>query len=92
MEIPYSKHTVIAGVSGSEKSTLAYDVIYAAANQKLIRCMSDGEKIFHAKMKTPKVEMIEGLSTVISLKQVKPNHNPRSTIGTLPISPPASEA
>ncbi len=82
MEIPYSKHTVIAGVSGSEKSTLAYDVIYAAANQKLIRCMSDGEKIFHAKMKTPKVEMIEGLSTVISLKQVKPNHNPRSTIGT----------
>lgn len=82
VEIPYNKHTVIAGVSGSGKSTLAYDVIYAAAQQKLLHCMSDGEKIFHTKMKTPKVGTIEGLSTAISLKQIKPNHNPRSTIGT----------
>ncbi len=82
VEIPYNKHTVIAGVSGSGKSTLAYDVIYAAAQQKLLHCMSDGEKIFHTKIKSPKVESIEGLSTVISLKQIKPNHNPRSTVGT----------
>lgn len=82
VEIPYYKHTVIAGVSGSGKSTLAYDVIYATAQRKLLDCMSDSEKIFSTKMKKPKVGSIEGLSTVISLKQTRPNHNPRSTIGT----------
>lgn len=82
VEIPYYKHTVIAGVSGSGKSTLAYDVIYATAQRKLLDCMSDQEKRFSKKMKQPQVENIEGLSTVISLKQVKPNNNPRSTIGT----------
>ncbi len=82
VEIPYYKHTVIAGVSGSGKSTLAYDVIYASAQRKLLDCMSDQEKIFSPKMKQPKAGSIEGLSTVISLKQIKPNHNPRSTIGT----------
>lgn len=82
VEIPYYKHTVIAGVSGSGKSTLAYDVIYATAQRKLLDCMSDGEKVFSTKMKKPKVGSIEGLSTVISLKQTRPNHNPRSTIGT----------
>lgn len=82
VEIPYHKHTVIVGVSGSGKSTLAYDVIYATAQRKLLDCMSDQEKRFSIKMKKPKVESIEGLSTVISLKQVKPNNNPRSTIGT----------
>lgn len=82
VEIPYYKHTVIAGVSGSGKSTLAYDVIYATAQRKLLDCMSEGERIFGTKMKKPKVGSIEGLSTVISLKQIRPNHNPRSTIGT----------
>lgn len=82
VEIPYHKHTVIVGVSGSGKSTLAYDVLYATAQRKLLDCMSDQEKRFSLKMKKPKVESIEGLSTVISLKQVKPNNNPRSTIGT----------
>lgn len=82
VEIPYHKHTVIVGVSGSGKSTLAYDVIYATAQRKLLDCMADQEKKFNIKMKKPKVGSIEGLSTVISLKQVKPNNNPRSTIGT----------
>lgn len=82
VEIPYHKHTVITGVSGSGKSTLAYDVIYATAQRKLLDCMSEQEKRFGSKMKRPKVGSIEGLSTVISLKQVKPNNNPRSTIGT----------
>ncbi len=82
VEIPYYKHTVIAGVSGSGKSTLAYDVIYATAQRKLLDCMSDSEKIFSTKMKKPKVGSMEGLSTTISLKQIRPNHNPRSTIGT----------
>ncbi len=82
VEIPYHKHTVIAGVSGSGKSTLAYDVIYATAQRKLLDCMSDQEKIFSRKMKQPRTGNIEGLSTVISLKQVKPNTNPRSTVGT----------
>ena len=70
VEIPYYKHTVIAGVSGSGKSTLAYDVIYATAQRKLLSCMSDGETIFSTKMKKPKVGNIDGLSTVISLKQI----------------------
>lgn len=82
VEIPYHKHTVITGVSGSGKSTLAYDVIYATAQRKLLDCMSEAEKRFSFKMKKPNVGSIEGLSTVISLKQVKPNNNPRSTIGT----------
>lgn len=82
IEIPYHKHTVITGVSGSGKSTLAYDVIYATAQRKLLDCMSEQEKRFGSKMKRPKVGKIEGLSTVISLKQVSPNNNPRSTIGT----------
>lgn len=82
VEIPYHKHTVITGVSGSGKSTLAYDVIYATAQRKLLDCMSESEKGFSSKMKRPNVGNIEGLSTVISLKQVKPNNNPRSTIGT----------
>ena len=82
VEIPYHKHTVIAGVSGSGKSTLAYDVIYATAQRKLLDCMSDQEKIFSRKMKQPRTGNIEGLSTVISLKQVNPNTNPRSTVGT----------
>lgn len=82
VDIPYYKHTVITGVSGSGKSTLAYDVIYATAQRKLLDCMSDQEKRFSKKMKQPQIENIEGLSTVISLKQVKPNNNPRSTIGT----------
>lgn len=82
VEIPHFKHTVITGVSGSGKSTLAYDVIYAAAQRKLSDCMPEQEKRFYTKMKRPKVRNIEGLSTVISLKQIKPNNNPRSTIGT----------
>jgi len=82
VEIPYHKHTVITGVSGSGKSTLAYDIIYATAQRKLLDCMSEQEKRFSTKMKKPAVGSIEGLSTVISLKQVKPNNNPRSTIGT----------
>lgn len=82
VEISYHKYTVIVGVSGSGKSTLAYDVIYATAQRKLLDCMADQEKKFNNKMKKPKVASIEGLSTVISLKQVKPNNNPRSTIGT----------
>lgn len=82
VRIPYYKHTVIAGVSGSGKSTLAYDVIYATAQRKLLDCMSDREQRFSKKMRQPKVGNVEGLSTVISLKQVKPDVNPRSTIGT----------
>ena len=82
VEVPHRKHTVITGVSGSGKSTLAYEVIYATAQRKLLDCMSEKEKRFGIKMKKPKIGSIEGLSPVISLKQVKPNNNPRSTIGT----------
>lgn len=61
VEIPYNKHTVIAGVSGSGKSTLAYDVIYAAAQQKLLHCMSDGEKMKLTRM---------GLESITLLRRI----------------------
>ena len=83
VEIPYHKHTVIAGVSGSGKSALAYDVIYATAQRRLLDCMSDREKIFSRKMKQPRTGNIEGLSAVISLKQVRPNTNPQVHRGYL---------
>lgn len=83
VNIPHGKHTVIVGVSGSGKSTLAYDVIYAAGQKRLLDCLSEQVKRFTSQLKQPDVNFIEGLTPVISLKQYKPNKNPRATIGTL---------
>ncbi len=83
VKIPHGKHTVIVGVSGSGKSSLAYDVIYAAGQKRLLDCLSDTAKHYTSRLKQPDVNFIEGLTPVISVKQAKANINPRSTIGTL---------
>ena len=83
VKIPRETHTVIVGVSGSGKSSLAYDVIYAAGQKRLLDCLSETSKHFTSRLKQPDVNFIEGLTPVISVKQYKPPMNPRSTIGTL---------
>ena len=83
VKIPRETHTVIVGVSGSGKSSLAYDVIYAAGQKQLLDCLSETSKHFTSRLKQPDVNFIEGLTPVISVKQYKPPMNPRSTIGTL---------
>lgn len=83
IKIPREAHTVIVGVSGSGKSSLAYDVIYAAGQKRLLDCLSETAKHFTNRLKQPDVNFIEGLTPVISVKQYKPPMNPRSTIGTL---------
>jgi len=83
VKIPRDTHTVIVGVSGSGKSSLAYDVIYAAGQKRLLDCLSETSKHFTSRLKQPDVNFIEGLTPVISVKQYKPPTNTRSTIGTL---------
>lgn len=83
VKIPRETHTVIVGISGSGKSSLAYDVLYAAGQKRLLDCLSETSKYFTSRLKQPDVNFIEGLTPVISVKQYKPPHNPRSTIGTL---------
>jgi len=83
VKIPRGTHTVIVGVSGSGKSSLAYDVIFAEGQKRLLDCLSETSKFFTNRLKQPDVNFIEGLTPVISVKQYKPPINPRSTIGTL---------
>ena len=83
VKIPHGKHTVIAGVSGSGKSSLAYDVIYAAGQKRLMDCLSEKSTRFIQQLKQPDVNFIDGLTPVISVKQYTPNINTRSTIGSL---------
>ena len=83
VKIPRETHTAIIGVSGSGKSSLAYDVIYAAGQKRLLDCLSETSKHFTSRLKQPDVNFIEGLTPVISVKQYKPPMNPRSTVGTL---------
>lgn len=83
VKIPHGKHTVVVGVSGSGKSSLVYDVIYAAGQKRLLDCLSETARRYTNQLKQPDVNFIDGLTPVISVKQYKPNINPRSTIGTL---------
>ena len=82
IKIPHGKHTVISGVSGSGKSSLAYDVIYAAGQKRLLDCLSEQVRNFTNQLKQPDINFIKGLTPVVSLKQYKPKKNPRATIGT----------
>ncbi|MFW5981086.1 MAG: excinuclease ABC subunit UvrA [bacterium] len=82
IKIPHGKHTVITGVSGSGKSSLAYDVIFAAGQKRLLDCLSEQLRQFGSQIKQPEVDYIDGLTPVISLKQYKARLNPRATVGT----------
>ena len=80
--MPRNKLVVITGPSGSGKSSLAFDTIYAEGQRRYVESLSSYARQFLGMMDKPDVESIEGLSPAISIEQRKPGHNPRSTVGT----------
>ncbi|HIT72608.1 MAG TPA: excinuclease ABC subunit UvrA, partial [Candidatus Fimicola cottocaccae] len=83
LEIPRDKFVVFTGVSGSGKSSLAFDTIYAEGQRRYVESLSSYARQFLGQMEKPDVEYIEGLSPAISIDQKTTSHNPRSTVGTV---------
>ena len=83
VNIPKGKLTVITGLSGSGKSSLAFDTIYAEGQRRYVESLSSYARQFLDLMKKPEVDSIEGLSPAISIEQKTTSHNPRSTVGTI---------
>ena len=81
--IPRDRLTVITGLSGSGKSSLAFDTIYAEGQRRYVESLSAYARQFLGLMEKPDVDLIEGLSPAISIEQQTPGHNPRSTVGTV---------
>ncbi|BCE01418.1 excinuclease ABC subunit UvrA [Marinicellulosiphila megalodicopiae] len=82
VEIPRDKLTVITGLSGSGKSSLAFDTLYAEGQRRYVESLSTYARQFLSMMEKPEVDHIEGLSPAISIEQKTTSHNPRSTVGT----------
>ena len=83
LEIPKEQFVVITGLSGSGKSSLAFDTIYAEGQRRYVESLSAYARQFLDKMKKPKVDLIEGLSPAISIEQKNTSKNPRSTVATV---------
>lgn len=83
LEIPKNKLTVFTGLSGSGKSSLAFDTIYAEGQRRYVESLSTYARQFLSMMEKPEVESIEGLSPAISIDQKTASRNPRSTVGTV---------
>src|SRR4051795_1402944 len=83
LEIPRRSYTVITGPSGSGKSSLAFDTIYAEGQRRYVESLSAYARQFLERMDKPDVDSIEGLSPAISIEQKATSHNPRSTVGTV---------
>ena len=83
LEVPKEKLVVITGLSGSGKSSLAFDTIYAEGQRRYVESLSAYARQFLDKMKKPNVDMIEGLSPAISIEQKNTSKNPRSTVATV---------
>ncbi len=83
LEIPKGKLVVFTGLSGSGKSSLAFDTIYAEGQRRYVESLSSYARQFLGVMKKPDVDLIEGLSPAISIDQKSTSHNPRSTVGTV---------
>ena len=83
LDIPRDKFVVITGVSGSGKSSLAFDTIYAEGQRRYVESLSTYARQFIGQMDKPDVESIEGLSPAIAIEQRTASHNPRSTVGTV---------
>jgi excinuclease ABC, A subunit len=83
LEIPRDKLVIFTGVSGSGKSSLAFDTIYAEGQRRYVESLSSYARQFLGQMEKPDVEYIEGLSPAISIDQKTTSHNPRSTVGTV---------
>ncbi|TRZ77190.1 MAG: excinuclease ABC subunit UvrA [Deltaproteobacteria bacterium] len=83
VDIPRDKLVIITGVSGSGKSSLAFDTIYAEGQRRYVESLSTYARQFIGQMDKPDVESIEGLSPAIAIEQRTASHNPRSTVGTV---------
>src|SRR3954463_5247544 len=81
VDIPRNKFVVITGLSGSGKSSLAFDTIYAEGQRRYVESLSAYARKFLGLMDKPDVDKIEGLSPAISIDQKSASHNPRSTVG-----------
>ena len=83
VDIPRNKMVVLTGLSGSGKSSLAFDTIYAEGQRRYMESLSSYARQFLGQMEKPDVERIDGLSPAISIDQKSTNRNPRSTVGTV---------
>lgn len=83
IEIPKNKLVVITGVSGSGKSSLAFETIYAEGQRRYVESLSAYARQFIGQLKKPELDYIEGLSPSISIEQKSVSKNPRSTVGTM---------
>ena len=83
IEIPRDKLIVFTGLSGSGKSSLAFDTIYAEGQRRYVESLSSYARQFLGQMEKPDVDTIEGLSPAISIDQKTTSKNPRSTVGTV---------
>ncbi|WP_417548262.1 excinuclease ABC subunit UvrA [Marinobacter segnicrescens] len=83
VELPRDKLIVITGLSGSGKSSLAFDTLYAEGQRRYVESLSTYARQFLSMMEKPDVDHIEGLSPAISIEQKSTSHNPRSTVGTI---------
>ena len=83
LDIPRNELVVLTGLSGSGKSSLAFDTIYAEGQRRYMESLSSYARQFLGQMEKPDVESIEGLSPAISIDQKSTNRNPRSTVGTV---------
>ncbi len=83
VDLPRDKLVVITGLSGSGKSSLAFDTLYAEGQRRYVESLSSYARQFLSMMEKPDVDHIEGLSPAISIEQKSTSHNPRSTVGTI---------
>ncbi len=83
LDLPRDKLIVITGLSGSGKSSLAFDTLYAEGQRRYVESLSAYARQFLSLMEKPDVDHIEGLSPAISIEQKATSHNPRSTVGTI---------
>src|SRR4249920_1986393 len=83
LDLPRDKLVVLTGLSGSGKSSLAFDTLYAEGQRRYVESLSAYARQFLSIMEKPDVDTIEGLSPAISIEQKSTSHNPRSTVGTV---------
>src|SRR5260370_27550337 len=83
VDLPRNRLIVITGLSGSGKSSLAFDTLYAEGQRRYVESLSAYARQFLQLMEKPDVDLIEGLSPAISIEQKATSHNPRSTVGTV---------
>src|SRR5215467_9180667 len=83
LDLPRDKLVVLTGLSGSGKSSLAFDTLYAEGQRRYVESLSAYARQFLSMMEKPDVDHIEGLSLAISIEQKSTSHNPRSTVGTV---------